>query len=198
MLRASLAFAGGLLLGLWVHAHTPSFDAAAVRHMHGWLAHRHLLIDVVKALTTLGTVPLLALALVVLAVVRPRLRTDAFVLLAALVAAYVVGHGLKMLLDRPRPPVSLRLASASGASYPSGHAIQAAAVYGAAAWRWRGRWVVAVASAVVVLVAVSRVALCVHYPTDVVGGVVLGAAIVFTIGAVERLRTAAPTRPPPH
>jgi len=203
MVRAALAVAAGVALGLWVRAHTPWFDAAAVRGMHRALVHRRLLVDGLKAVTTLGTVPFLtvalaAVALAAVALARPRLRGDVLALAAALVAAYAVGHGLKAVFDRPRPPVGLRLAGASGPSYPSGHAIQAASVYGAA-WLRVGspsrRWAWA-AAGIVALVAFSRVALGVHYPTDVVGGVLLGVAIA--IGAAALPRTRAPRRPRPR
>ena len=64
------------------------------------------------------------------------------------------------------------------ASYPSGHLILTTALYFTAALlllRARGwRWPFAVAALVVVFTAYSRLYLSVHWPTDLVGGILIG------------------------
>jgi membrane-associated phospholipid phosphatase len=94
----------------------------------------------------------------------------------------LIGNGVKLLVDRERPPVP-HLASSSGFSFPSGHAAAAAATWAAVALvLGRGRpwpvkaWLGTVAAAVTVAVAASRVLLGVHWVTDVVAGVALGVA----------------------
>jgi len=96
-------------------------------------------------------------------------------------------------IGRPRPVVPVHEASAPGASFPSGHATTAvAAALTAIVLSWpllspRWRWVVAVGSSLVAAaVGFSRLALGVHYPSDVVGGWFGATALVF--GAVALLR----------
>lgn len=116
---------------------------------------------------------------------------------------------LKDLYQRVRP--SELGSGAQAFSFPSGHAMAAGAVYGMLlliAWRelrGRTRWVaMAVCVALALLVAASRVYLNVHYLSDVVAGLVVGAlwADAVLIGwrllarATARARVSRPTHAP--
>lgn len=84
---------------------------------------------------------------------------------------------LKAIFAEPRPPEPSRLIAASGYSFPSGHATIATIGYGALAYdlklkTWRTRYTVA--GILIVLVALSRVALGVHFLRDVVAGIAVG------------------------
>lgn len=85
----------------------------------------------------------------------------------------------KAFFALPRPPASGRLIGAMGYGFPSGHAIAATVTWGYLAfaldWGTRRRRY-AVAALVAGVVALSRVALGVHYAADVVAGVSVGAA----------------------
>lgn len=90
---------------------------------------------------------------------------------------------VKYLVARARPAADLALGTASGASFPSGHSANAAAVFLGLAIvvrAARGRsplatWAGAGAGALIAVVAISRVYLAVHWVTDVIAGVLLGA-----------------------
>ncbi len=99
----------------------------------------------------------------------------------------------KVIVGRPRPPVD-QLVAASHSSFPSGHATVSAA-FGVALLvvfvARRPARTAAIASVtgtllLVVWVALSRVYLGVHYPTDVVGGMLLGATWSLLVGLSPR------------
>ena len=86
---------------------------------------------------------------------------------------------LKIAFGRARPDLIDHLDHVSSASYPSGHATNAAVVYLLLAWltppRWRPyAW--ALAGTMIVLNGFSRMKLGVHWASDIVGGTLLGAA----------------------
>jgi undecaprenyl-diphosphatase len=120
-----------------------------------------------------AVVAAVALALVV----WRRYHLAAFVVLASGGAA-VVSSVTKQVFDRPRPPTSLWLGTAWGPSFPSGHATQSIACWGAVAVvacvlvRSRAARAAIIGAAVCVALAVgtSRVYLAVHWASDVICG----------------------------
>ena len=145
------------------------------------------------------------LVLVVGLTLRVRRRSWAplaFLAIAQL-GSIVLYNAVKALVARPRPAIGPAVASATGYGFPSAHATQAAAVWGALAVlavrsladrRARGA-VAAAATALVVLIGASRLYLGVHWATDVVGGWALGALWLVAVVKVPRRRRA-PAHPP--
>jgi membrane-associated phospholipid phosphatase/FMN phosphatase YigB (HAD superfamily) len=103
---------------------------------------------------------------------------------ASVAAALVLNPILKQLFERPRP-TGHELVSASSTAFPSGHTTTATTIATALAviaWPTRWRWPVIAAGAVFALaMAVSRVYLAVHWPSDVIGGLALGFTIAMTV-----------------
>ena len=95
-------------------------------------------------------------------------------LVASLALSVATVDLLKDALDTPRPPRELWLAEAYGPGFPSGHAASAASFWGFIALAKPGLAQLILAIGVPGLVAASRVALNVHYPIDVAGGLALG------------------------
>ena len=85
----------------------------------------------------------------------------------------------------PRPPAELHAVEASEHGFPSGHAMAATIFWGALAlWLERGRLRtrLTIATLVVAIVALSRLALGVHYLVDVVAAVAFGVLYLAVIG----------------
>jgi undecaprenyl-diphosphatase len=158
-----------------------------------------------KAVTTMGNtavlfgiVGVIALALVV----RHRSRLAAYLVVTG-VGAIIMGPALKLFVGRLRPVVEHTVALAPGNSFPSGHALGSIVCYGAialvflpAVHRWGRRILLAAMAVLVVLIGFSRIALGVHFLSDVVGGWLLGAVwLAVTARAFETWRTQLGRRP---
>jgi undecaprenyl-diphosphatase len=134
--------------------------------------------DVALGLTQLGAPLLLeavALVLVVLFLVRRRRRLAAYVAVTVF-GASLLSTTVKHLVSRVRPCVEGGGLCPHSTSFPSGHALASAAfwtmaavlllpVLGRRAW-----WLLAIPP----VVALTRVLLGVHYPSDVVAGLLMG------------------------
>jgi undecaprenyl-diphosphatase len=107
--------------------------------------------------------------------------------------ALAVAQVITRIVERPRPfvahPATVHLLAphAADPSFPSDHATAAFAI-GVALFLRNRTWGAIVLVAATVL-AVGRVAMGIHYPTDVLGGAVLGtlAALILYIEPVRRL-----------
>lgn len=121
-----------------------------------------------------------------------RFRWAAFVAVPALVVS-PVNRALKDVFDRPRPSYDGTTVTAGDWSFPSGHSSGAAVLAGVllvlllpyVAARWRPAFAVAAVSGAV-MVAWTRLALGVHYLSDVVAGLALGSAVVLLALVVFR------------
>ncbi len=91
---------------------------------------------------------------------------------------------MKIFFARARPDLVVQLDPINSPAFPSGHATNAAVVYmllimlvpQARHPAWQG-----LAAAMILLTGLSRIMLGVHWPTDVIGGWMLGAS--FALGA---------------
>lgn len=147
-------------------------------------------------ITALGS--LTVLGLTVLAVtgylcLHGLYRNGLFIFLAS-AGGWILNWVLKAGFDRARPDVVPHLREVMSSSFPSGHALTSAAVYltlGALLMRIaQGRpakyYCIAIAMFVTFLVGCSRVFLGVHYPTDVIGGWLIGLSWALFCWMVER------------
>lgn len=107
-------------------------------------------------------------------------RRKGFAAVFSLLSANVICGLMKVFVRFPRPWTVLedldvvRMETATGYSFPSGHTANAASFYGAAAFLFKKTWLKIVAAVLILLVCFSRMYLCVHWPVDVLGGLVFG------------------------
>ncbi|WP_019834458.1 phosphatase PAP2 family protein [Sphingomonas sp. PR090111-T3T-6A] len=100
-----------------------------------------------------------------------RRGRDALWLVLSVGSGRLAVEGIKLLVRRPRPPVTDHLDAVSSWSFPSSHSAGTMMTCLALALLAGGRWpAVGVALAAAGLVGWSRVALGVHWPSDVLAG----------------------------
>jgi undecaprenyl-diphosphatase len=127
----------------------------------------------------------LSVLLIGAAIARRAWRRQIVISIVALVVAWRLSDTLKALFARPRPPVWFGHHETSF-SYASGHATLALTFYGFWAYvAWASTFPLALRRAIVTLLALwivaigwSRLALGAHFPTDVLGGYLLGGALL--------------------
>ena len=154
--------------------------AQALRSRHPWLA------EVLRDLSGLGSTVVLTLITVAavgyLALVA--LRTTAVLVAVSVISGSALVTVLKAAFGRLRPDARFAELVAPGLSFPSGHASMSAIVFltlGVLIASTRHRvaermYILATAALLTLLVGLSRVALGVHWATDVLGGWAFGAA----------------------
>lgn len=143
--------------------------------------HNPVLDIIMCAITRLGDAGIIWILLCIVLLILPKTRKSGVVLMAALLVDLVVCNViLKPLVHRIRPfdvktGIELLVKRPTDYSFPSGHT--AASVASVMALYLAGEkkiWVPALVLAV--LIAFSRLYLYVHYPTDVLGGMIIGIA----------------------
>ncbi len=136
-------------------------------------------LDLVFRVITTTAGPYISLPVAVLAALLwyTKNRRAAVLIAASSAGAFLMGAQLKALFARPRPTVFPPLVLETSYSFPSGHTLSAVAFYGLLAillWTHRRRvWAVLV-GLWPLIVAVSRVYLGVHYPSDVLASLTIG------------------------
>lgn len=85
-----------------------------------------------------------------------------------------------------RPDLAVRLIEEDGFSFPSGHAQGNTAFWGYIAREVNRKWAYIAATILIVLVAFSRVYLGVHFPLDVIAGVLIGLLILVGFEFLQR------------
>jgi undecaprenyl-diphosphatase len=182
---ALLAWAFMRLSSEMLEGDTHAFDmgllqqAQALRQRHPWVA------GVMRDFSGLGSTAVLTLltAITVGYLLLTRARLTALLLTAAVAGGALALNLLKTVFGRARPDLAFAEIIAPGLSFPSGHAGNSAIVFltlGALLASTRSRpaergYLLAMALLLSLLVGLSRVALGVHWATDVLAGWAFGA-----------------------
>ncbi len=178
-------------------------DRSVATGLHGWLRQHDTTAVFLKAVTALGTFAGLGTLVVIGAAVllRGGRRRLLIFLVATTVGGWLLNNGVKLAVGRQRPTFEDPFTTARGLSFPSGHAMSSTVVLGAllmvflpAVRPARRTPTVLATVGLVLLIGFTRLALGVHYLTDVMGGFVLGGAwlalcvAAFSVWRVERGR----------
>ena len=117
-------------------------------------------------------------------------KRDGFVIVMSLLNSLTVMGVAKAIVRFPRPWLvidnleTVRQNTATGYSFPSGHTTGAASAYSSIAVSFRKRWLSVLCAVMILLVGLSRMYLCVHWPMDVVGGILIGCGVTFILGSL--------------
>jgi undecaprenyl-diphosphatase len=148
--------------------------------------------DAARVLTYLGNTAVLAVLVVAgaLLLLRHGRRRSAGFVLVVPALGWAVQNLIKDVIERPRPVFVHAIAHAPGWSFPSGHATDSTAAYGALALavavsRIARRLAAAAATLLVTVVCTTRVVLGVHWLSDVLGGALLGITVLTVASAVR-------------
>ncbi len=117
------------------------------------------------------------------ALAMPKRRRDWVLIGAGAVAAHAAAIAIKLVVRRARPnhpAIAINVGTPSALSFPSAHATSTTAAAMLLSRATRSRLPLAVVPAM----ALSRLVLGVHYPTDVLAGAAVGAVVATTASRV--------------
>ncbi|WP_333860041.1 phosphatase PAP2 family protein [Clostridium sp.] len=140
--------------------------------------HNHALDKIMIVFTSLGNKGLIWIVISMFLITIKKYRKIGIMVLVALIIGSISGEGLlKHLFKRTRPfyfvpDMKLLIAKPVSYSFPSGHTTASFAAVSILCRYFKNYTPVFLV--VAILIAFSRIYLYVHYPTDVLAGIVLG------------------------
>jgi undecaprenyl-diphosphatase len=167
-------------------------DAGARDQLYRYALDHPMFVAAMKTVSAIGTTPVY---LVVFAAVAGWLlwrgqRRFAIFVVVTVAGSSLLNNAVKLAVHRARPVLPHPVAQAAGKSFPSGHAQSAIVAYAVLLLIFlpvlRGLWrrlAIVVSVLMVLAIGFSRVALGVHYVSDVLAGYLLGAAWVAAMTA---------------
>lgn len=156
-------------------------------HADSWY---YSLLPIIKGITEFGSfniTAIVALAFVSYYGIFRKLYVNAYIVAVSFISMWSINYVLKILLRRERPELE-QLMAAHGYSFPSGHSMIAAGFYGVIFVLLvqtiknrggSGSLLALFGALFVLLIGYSRIYLGVHYPTDVVTGLLCGGIWTF-------------------
>lgn len=182
-------------------------DHDTAESLHGYAVDHPTFTDAMKTVSLVGEPIswwLLLLPVVAWLLYRRLPRLAAFVAVTMLGNSVLNGL-VKSAVDRARPVLPDPVAHAHGLSFPSGHAQAATVASGILVLvflpvvsRRARQWLYVAGAAAIGLISFSRIALGVHFLSDVVGGWVIGSAWVLAMTAAFSAWRREEHKPPVH
>jgi membrane-associated phospholipid phosphatase len=203
VVAAGLGFGTLLLLVHYRWSPLQRLDQSIADGLNGLVAPHKWAVSALQGISTAGgrnwLIPLVVIVVLILLIRRrPRL---AIYLSVTGIGALLLDPSLKALIGRVRPVVADPIAHGGGASFPSGHTLGSTIVYGSLTLVFlavfRKRWLIPIAAVVVVAIGLSRIALGVHFLSDVLAGWLLGLAWISVTAYAFRVWRREAGRPNP-
>lgn len=154
-----------------------------------------------RSITVLGNGWFLTTVVVLTALAflfRFRLHKSHIILLAGISSSIFISI-FKHIFSRPRPQLWPHMVSVGPYGFPSGHALGTIVIYGiiaiffAEAYPKRRGIIYAFFGSLIFLIGLSRLYLGVHWPSDIIGGWIIGGALLaalywwYKVGGIGRL-----------
>jgi undecaprenyl-diphosphatase len=136
-------------------------------------------------ITSLGDSGMIWIIISFILILSKKYRKVGILSILALTLSTIIGEGiLKNIIQRPRPfyeltNIQLLIEKPLSYSFPSGHTGSSFAVAGVIGTLIKKYKIPVITLAV--LMAFSRIYLFVHYPTDIVGGIILGLSCSYIV-----------------
>jgi membrane-associated phospholipid phosphatase len=206
-LAAAVGFAVLLMLVKSKSVALLRLDTDVADELHEFVRSHRMFTSAMRVVSDLGSS--LAWWIILLPVVgwlayRRLPRLVAFVTVTA-VGSSLLNNAIKLVVDRARPHLADPVATAGGKSFPSGHAQAAIVGYGVLLLvflpviaRKQRPWAAAIAILPVLMIGFSRIALGVHFLSDVIGGFLVGAAWLLVMTAAFSAWRTDEGKPPVH
>ena len=163
---------------------TQAFDVAILQWLHAHQSKPLTALMVEMTYLGTGTVVIVVVGVAALFLWHTEHKHSARLLLAATIGNILLNGVLKLVYHRARPTVFEWQTTAVSSSFPSGHAMSATVVYGTVAYLlvrlqkhdWAKALTLVTAVFLILLICLTRLYLGVHYPSDVIGGIIVGLA----------------------
>ena len=147
-----------------------------------------------KIITWFGS-PICLILITILLFVLIKNKKIGLLITINLVAITILNQLLKFILQRPRPE-EFRVINETGYSFPSGHSMISAAVYGLLIYliykniknKHTKNVLIIILSLLIIMIGISRIYLGVHYTSDVLAGFLLSISyLIFYIHITQKM-----------
>lgn len=153
------------------------FDVEILNFINNY-CHNPIMDKIMTAITSIGNAGFIWIVIALILIITPKYREVGIMTICALILNAILGELiLKNIFERSRPfdildDIILLIKTPTSFSFPSGHTASSFAAVGIIGvmikkYKWY-------ALSLAILIAFSRMYLFVHYPTDIIGGIILG------------------------
>lgn len=154
-----------------------NIDNQIILNIYEFIKNKEILKNILVFITNLGDLGIIWIVFAFLFYFKNSTKKNGFIMITSLFIGFFIGNLiLKNVIARERPFTQLDfiplITPPTDFSFPSGHSLSS--FVGATTIFMFNRKLGAFAYVLAVLIAISRVLLTVHYPTDVIVGAILG------------------------